>query len=256
MSDKLIIFDPRDRDIPDGDNQATKRDELRQMICEEMVPIQNVSNPPMSTALFDRLDKMFDDLKMKVRDIEEEFMCRVRAEKTPGVEQVLDFQADPRIQKIEKAFLFFYEHGLLVDAKERSQWFLKYAYNVQKNIKTAQSGHKAEVEKKSKITDALFKGDFQTLVEQLIGLQKQIDVLQAAKKPAKEDAQTVFILREAIKDIIQVLRLERDKFHEFIYTLRKVDCQSQQGVGTQETPQIPKETYSFTEKLLRGNLKP
>ena len=61
----FVIFDPLDRPIPEDDDQATKRDEMLEMI-EELPYMQgNDLSVPLSNKLYSQLEKMISAEQIK-----------------------------------------------------------------------------------------------------------------------------------------------------------------------------------------------
>ena len=123
-----------------------------------MVPISNIRNPPISDELFEKLNGMFEGLKKQLRHIENEYLDKVNQPGSTSTPEL--FEEDERVKRIEHVFSFFFEHNLIFDAKEKYQWFMKSVHITNKNILAAKSGNKAQIDKKSKILNALQDQDY------------------------------------------------------------------------------------------------
>lgn len=125
VSDKITLFDPLDRVIPeDGDDQTTKRDAVISIINN----LQGVVGQSIENKLSYAQERKFKDLqldaKYQIIDLAERMSHQAKIQ---GEAFNKDFKKEKLFKLTHLAFQFFTDHKLVSNADEMLEDFLSFA---------------------------------------------------------------------------------------------------------------------------------
>ena len=152
FADKLKIYDPLERRIPEQDpedepaddddededeeenvNQAVSREELLSTI-EKMPTLRGDLHVPMSNEMYSQLENLLQAEDTKCKDLAEAYFLKAR--KDDG-EQELDFCDEPIVKNFQETLHFFKKYELLEGAARQADIFDLYVQQQTERIKQA-----------------------------------------------------------------------------------------------------------------------
>jgi len=134
IANNLVIFDPLDREIPSGDDQATKTEDLKKRILNlpaietDKIDLQ----VPLCNCEHEKLAKEFELELRYCSERAQEYMQDAKQLK-PVIET--NFEDEARVKKLLEIYKFFDDHRLVQNANEQHQYFKSYIEKISTGIR-------------------------------------------------------------------------------------------------------------------------
>lgn len=145
VSEKLILFDPLDRAIKngEGEDQGTKSAELKKKITELPKIDRRTTElrAPLSARQYDQLEQLFDQERRSCAQVEQNFLDDA---KRANPQITKPFGDHEWIRRVKDLYEFFAVNQLTLDSQERATSFEQYIQHIQEEVGKLKEEAKAQ----------------------------------------------------------------------------------------------------------------